>query len=61
MFHMVAFRVLIRKGNSLSMVVFLSARQQKGTTVCEILDEVRSTERNHLLRRKLVRAQALLR
>jgi len=58
---MVAFRILIRKGNSLSMVVFLSARQQKGTMVCEILDEVRSTERNHLLRRKLVRAQALLR
>jgi len=58
---MVAFRVLIRKDNALSMVVFLSARQQKGTAVGEILDEVRSTERNHLLRRKLVRAQALLR
>jgi hypothetical protein len=43
MFHMGAFRVLTRKGRSLSIVVFISAKRQKGTMVCELLDEVGST------------------
>jgi hypothetical protein len=58
---MVAFRVSTRKDHSLSFVLFISGKRQKGTTVCELLDEVRSTPRTHLLRRKHVRAQALLR
>ncbi len=49
MFHIIAFRVLTRKGRSLSIVVFISAKRQKGTLVCELLDEVRSTPRNLLL------------
>jgi len=36
---MVAFRVLTRENNSLSIIVFISARRHKGTTVCEFLDE----------------------
>jgi len=46
MFPMVAFRVPTRKDHSLSFVVFISGKRQKGTTVCELLDEVRST-RHH--------------
>ena len=59
-FPMGAFSVLTSKGNARSMVVFLSARRHKATTVCELLNEVRSTERNPLLPRKHGRVQALL-
>jgi hypothetical protein len=61
MFHIIALRVLTRKGHSLSIVIFIGTKLEKGTKVCELLNEARSTQRNHLLRGKHGRSQALLR